>query len=174
LLPARLSRYKGHAVFIELIASLAGEHPDLHGVILGPGRPGSRYRAELEGLAQREGVMDRITLTGLRTDIRDWMAISSIVFNLCSDPPEAFGRTIPEALRLGIPVIAWNHGGVKEILAGMFPAGAVRPDSFDDLLTKTRAFLKHKQVVSENHSFLLSDSMQQTLALYESTTGKTP
>jgi glycosyltransferase involved in cell wall biosynthesis len=168
LLPARLSRYKGHAAFIELIASLSAQHPDLHGVILGPGRPGSRYRAELEGIAQREHVLDRITFTGLRSDVRDWMAASDIVFNLCSDPPEAFGRTVPEALRLGIPVIAWNHGGVRETLAGMFPEGAVKPDSFKELLVTTRTFLETPRQVKESDTFLLSDSLQRTLAVYTS------
>jgi len=167
LLPGRLSRYKGHATFIELVARLAPDYPDIHGVILGQPRPGSRYQAELEGLAGRAGAAGRITFAGLRTDIRDWMAASSIVMNLCSDPPEAFGRVVPEALRLGVPVLAWNHGGVKEILAGMFPTGAVRPDHFNDLLARARAFLDDPPGVPESDAFLLSDSMLRTLQLYE-------
>ncbi len=172
LLPGRLSRYKGHTSFLDLIASLVDEYPDIHGVILGQGRPGSRYRAELEGLAHRGGVLDRITFTGLRSDIRDWMASSSIVFNLCSDPPEAFGRIVPEALRLGVPVLAWNHGGVKEILAEMFPPGAVKPNSRRDLWSKTRVFLNQAQAVPDSDCFLLKDSMKKTLALYHDMMGK--
>ncbi len=172
LLPGRLSRYKGHTSFLELISDLVDEFPDIHGVILGPGRPGSGYRVELKGLAQRGGVLDRVTFTGLRSDIRDWMAFASIVFNLCSDPPEAFGRTVLEALRLGVPVLAWNHGGVKEILAKMFPAGAVKPNSHRDLLSKTRVFLNHAQIVPDGDAFLLTDSMKKTLALYQDMMGK--
>ncbi len=168
LLPSRLSRYKGHAVFLELIARLARDYPDVHGVILGQARTGSRYRAELEGLARREKVSDRISFVGLRTDIRDWMASAEIVLNLCSDPPEAFGRIVPEALRLGVPVLGWNHGGVKEILKKMFPAGAVTADSFSDLITKARGFMDHPPQVPDSDAFLLSDSMHKTLALYES------
>jgi len=167
LLPGRLSRYKGHAIFIELIASLAAEFPDVHGVILGQTRSGSRYTAELEGLAQREKIFNRITFTGLRTDIRDWMAASDIVFNLCSDPPEAFGRIAPEALCLGVPVIAWNQGGVREILEEMFPTGAVKPGSFSALMAKTREFLKHAQVVPQSTSFSLRESMEKTTSLYQ-------
>ena len=166
LLPGRLSRYKGHATFLELIAALVPDYPDIHGVILGQTRTGSRYRAELEGLAQRNKVLDRVTFTGLRTDIRDWMASSEIVYNLCSDPPEAFGRTIPESLRLGIPVLAWDHGGVREVLEHMFPSGAVRPGSLHTLLEKTRSFLDLPPTVAESNDFLLSDSMTKTLALY--------
>ena len=166
LLPARLSRYKGHAVFIELVASLVEEFPDIHGVMVGPGRAGSRYRAELEGLAERNRVLDRVTFTGLRTDMRDWMSASEIVFNLCSDPPEAFGRTVPEALHLGVPVIAWNHGGVREILAEMFPEGVVRPNSMAELRARTLDFLQHRPTVPESDAFRLSTSMAETLRLY--------
>ena len=43
LLPGRLSRYKGHATFIELLAALVSEYDDIHAVILGQAKPGSRY-----------------------------------------------------------------------------------------------------------------------------------
>ncbi len=166
-LPGRLSRYKGHSVFLELIAALAIEFPDIHGVVVGMARPGSRFRSELEGLASRNGIPDRITFVGARLDMRDWMAASDIVFSLCSDPPEAFGRTVPEALRLGVPVIAWNHGGVQEVLAEMFPAGAVSPDQPAELLLRARSFLRTPPAVSPNSAFLLEDSMNLTLHLYQ-------
>ena len=166
LLPARLSRYKGHAEFIELLASLAPEFSDIHGVIVGPGRPGSRYRAELEGLAEKNNVVEKVTFTGLRTDMREWMASSEIVFSLCSDPPEAFGRIVPEALHLGIPTIGWDHGGVHETLAEMFPEGAVSPEDRSALREKTRAFLSNAPQVPPSDAFRLSDSMAQTLDLY--------
>jgi glycosyltransferase involved in cell wall biosynthesis len=166
LLPARLSRYKGHTTFIELLSALAPEFPDIHGVIVGPGRAGSRYRAELEGLAERSGVIEKVCFTGLRTDMRDWMAAAEIVFNLCSDPPEAFGRTVPEALHLGVPVIAWNHGGVSETLAEMFPEGAVPADNRAALRARTRAFLQARPSVAGSGAFLLERSMAETLRLY--------
>ncbi|MDZ4728380.1 MAG: glycosyltransferase [Xanthomonadales bacterium] len=167
-LPGRLSRYKGHGVFIELLAALRNEFPDVHGLVIGTARKGSRLRSELEGLAERSGVLQQLTFTGARTDMRDWLAASSIVFSLCSDPPEAFGRTVPEALRLGVPVIGWNHGGVQETLAAMFPQGAVFPDNPLDLLEKTRAFLRQTPTVEPSQAFLLEDSMQKTLQVYQS------
>jgi glycosyltransferase involved in cell wall biosynthesis len=167
-LPGRLARYKGHSVFIELIAALRDEYPDLHGVVIGKARPGSRFRNELEGLAERSGIPDRITFTGARVDIRDWLAAAEIVFSLCSDPPEAFGRTVPEALRLGIPVIGWNHGGVQEVLAEMFPRGAVPPDNPAELLKRTLDFLQNPPRVTPSTAYLLEDSMNRTLQLYQS------
>lgn len=167
-LPGRLSRYKGHGDFIELIAALAPEFPDTHGVVIGQARPGSRYRSELEGLAERLGVLERITFAGARIEMRDWLAACTIVFSLCSDPPEAFGRTVPEALHLGVPVIGWDHGGVAEVLAVMFPRGAVTPDDPAALLSRTREFLRQPPVVQRSPAFLLEDSMRRTVELYRS------
>jgi len=167
-LPGRLSRYKGHADFIELIARLRPDVPEVHGIIVGQARPGSRYRDELEGLAQRYGVLDHITFTQARLDIRDWMAASEIVFSLCADPPEAFGRTVPEALHLGVPVIGWDHGGVQETLAEMFPGGAVAPGDRAALLERSRAFLRQRPVVAPSRAYGLRESMEKTLDVYRS------
>jgi glycosyltransferase involved in cell wall biosynthesis len=167
-LPGRLSRYKGHADFIELIARLRPAEPAIHGIIVGQARPGSRYRDELEGLAERYGVLGHITFTQARTDIRDWMAASEIVFSLCSDPPEAFGRTVPEALHLGVPVIGWGHGGVQETLAAMFPQGAVTPGDRAALLERSLAFLRQRPAVAPSRAFGLRESMENTLQVYRS------
>ena len=167
-LPGRLSRYKGHMDFIELVAKLLPDVPDIHGLVVGKAKPGSRYRDELEGLAERYGVLDRITFAGARLDIRDWMAASEIVFSLCSDPPEAFGRTVPEALHLGVPVIGWDHGGVQETLAQLFPQGAVTPGDRMGLLDRSKSFLAQKPTVPENPAFGLRESMEKTMAVYQS------
>jgi len=172
LLPGRLSRYKGHATFIELLAVLQREFKDIHAVILGRAKPGSRYINELEGLAERHGVGDQLTFCGVRTDMRDWMTASKLVFSLCSDPPEAFGRIVPEALSLGVPVIAWDHGGVAEVLEEMFPAGAVDPDNLPALIHKTREFLRRAPKVEESDAFSLLASMDQTMNLYHSAVKK--
>jgi glycosyltransferase involved in cell wall biosynthesis len=166
-LPGRLSRYKGHADFIELVSLLLQQVPDIQGVIVGKARPGSRYRDELEGLAERYGVLDRITFTQARMDMRDWLAASEIVFSLCADPPEAFGRTVPEALHLGTPVIAWDHGGVQETLAAMFPLGAVTPGDRPELLERSLNFLQQRPEVKPSEAFGLRDSMERTMAIYQ-------
>lgn len=166
LLPGRLSRYKGHATFIEMLVKLQSSFDDIHGVILGRAKPGSRYISELEGLAIRSGISDKLTFVGARTDIRDWMAASCIVFNLCSDPPEAFGRTMPEALSMGVPVLAWDHGGVKEILREMYPFGAIQADNLPALVHRTGTFLQQTPMVKQSNAFSLQVSMDQTMNLY--------
>jgi hypothetical protein len=79
---------------------------------------------------------------------------------------------MPEALHLGIPAIGWNHGGVQEVLAEMFPQGAVTPDDPVELLARTRAFLLDRPAVPPSNAFLLEDSMNRNLQLYCSVCGR--
>jgi glycosyltransferase involved in cell wall biosynthesis len=158
-LPGRLSRYKGHVDFIELLAKLRLAHPDVHGVIVGQAASGTRFRDTLEGLAARHGLVEALTFTGPRLDMRDWLSASAIVFSLCADPPEA--------LHLGVPVIGRNHGGVQETLAALFPQGAVAPGDRQALLRRSLAFLERPPVVPPSAAYGLRESMRRTLAVYE-------
>jgi glycosyltransferase involved in cell wall biosynthesis len=175
LLPGRVTRWKGHVDFLHLIDALQNDYPDVHGLIVGGCRAGSRYQAELETLTARMHIDDRLTFTGDRLDIRDWMAASELVFNLSNDPPEAFGRTVLETLCLGRPLIAWNHGGAAEILAEMFPQGAVTPLDYTALEQRARAFLDAPPRVAESKAFSLEESMRKHLAVYRDLMGsRTP
>ena len=169
-LPGRLSRYKGHQVFMGLIADLRAREHDVQGVVVGKARQGSRFYRLLQEEAGRQGIEDRITFVGARTDMRDWMAASEIVYNLSADPPEAFGRTVPEALFLGVPVIAWDHGGVHETLARLFPRGAVPPGDRKSLVERSVEFLTSAPPVPPPEAFSLDQSMEATLQIYESLT----
>jgi glycosyltransferase involved in cell wall biosynthesis len=166
LLPGRVSRWKGHVDFMQLVSQLA-DIENLHAVIVGGCRKGSRYQAELESLSNKYGLAERITFTGDRLDIRDWMAESELVVNLSNDPPEAFGRTVLETLCLGRPMVTWNHGGAAEIMAEMFPEGAVTPLDYGELEARVRGFLESPPQVKPGNAFSLNSSMAKHLALYE-------
>src|SRR5690606_11191649 len=51
--------------------------------------------------------------------------------------PEAFGRTVIEALSVGRPVLGWDHGGVGELLRELQPDGAI--PAFDAGALRARA-----------------------------------
>ena len=166
-LPGRITRWKGHREFIGLLARLIGRVDNVHGVIIGGGKSNSSYGRELLQLAEREGVSRRLTFTGETTDIRDWLAASEIVFNLSRQPPEALGRTVLEALSLGRPVLAWDHGGAGEILAQLYPQGKVPLADMEKLTERTIQMLVNPVPVPETKTFGLEESMQKHLAIYE-------
>lgn len=128
LLPARGTRLKGHHDAIRLIAELERAH-GVRVVLIAAGarEPGrERYVAELEALARELGVGDRVVLTPPRDDVRELMASAACVLQL-STQAETFGRTVIEALSLGVPVVGYAHGGVGELLDELHAAGAVPP-----------------------------------------------
>lgn len=171
MLPGRVTRWKGHSEFIRLLAGLLDDFPDIQGVFVGGCREGSSYQRELQALADQLGLDDKLTFTGNRLDIRDWMAGAELIFNLSNNPPEAFGRTVLEALCLGRPVLCWKHGGAAEIMARMFPQGAVKPGDMAALEARTRDFLTTPPTVPPSQAFTLDESMRQHLDVYRSVCG---
>lgn len=166
-LPARITRLKGHHEFIELIAQLRARGTDVHGLIVGgedPNRQG--YAAEIRQAVHARGLDNAITFTGARLDIREIYAVSDIVFSL-STKPESFGRTVLEALCQGVPVVAYDHGGVSEIMRTLYPVGRVEPENMQALVGTVAKLLETPASVSSDNPYTLKNMLDRTLALYE-------
>ena len=123
-IPGRITRIKGQDHFIEVIDKIIKKYPNIHGLIIGEEKRKSKYMRELKDQVTSFGLDENITFVGHRKDVKQIMSISKIVFSL-TKVPEAFGRISLESLSLGIPVIAYSHGGVKEQLSEMLPQGLV-------------------------------------------------
>ena len=83
-----------------------------------------------------------------------------------SRKPEAFGRTVVEALAVGRPVVGWAHGGVGELLAQLQPEGAVMPFQMDALIQSVRGLLAHPPMPASTIPFTLHAMQQATLDVY--------
>lgn len=165
LLPGRGTRLKGHGDAVELLARLRGGGGDARLWAPGAREPGrGRYLAEVERLAARLGVDACIALTPPTADIAAAYAACDVVLQL-SRKPEAFGRTVLEALAVGRPVAGWAHGGVGELLAREQPGGAVPP--FDlSMLTATVQRLLGTPVVPVSMGDSLRAMQDATLEVY--------
>ena len=100
-------------------------------------------------------------------------ASSDLVLSLSSHP-ESFGRTVAEALSMGVPVIGYNHGGVGELLAGSFPEGRVAAGDEEALLSKVKAFRSHPPRPTTPLPFTLEAMLAKTLALYAELADRSP
>lgn len=168
-LPARLSPRKGPEQFIEVLARLRATQPDIHGVIAGAAQPRrQRYLRRLQARIAAQGLGEAITFIGGREDIREVMAVSDVVLSL-SRAPEAFGRTALEALSLGVAVVAFDHGGISEILGQLLPAGLVPCGDTGAVCRQVLDFLHNPPVIPENTTLTLEASLRRTLALYQHT-----
>lgn len=168
LMPARLTRWKGQVDFLNLIARLIAAGRPVHGLIVGEPHPKKlAFLDELKQLANDLGIADRLTFLGHRSDLREIMAVSTLVYSLSLDP-EAFGRVSLEAMAVGKPVVAYNHGGVAEQLKVIFPDGLVPVGDVDAALTATLDVLDHGKLPSSIGPFTLKRMLDTTLGVYQS------
>lgn len=167
LLPARGTRLKNHADAIEVLARLREAHGIEAGLwLLGARDPGREaYVAELEAVAARRGVAARVAITEPRTDIVDAYGMAALVLQV-SSKPESFGRTVVEALSVGVPVAGYAHGGVGELLRELLPAGAVALGDVEALTGVVANWLRHPPEVPSPARYRLSQMQEATLALY--------
>lgn len=167
LMPGRLTRWKGQEDFIRLTAKLVESGTPVHGLIVGEPHPKKLvFLDELKELAASLGVTDRVSFLGHRTDLREIMAVSEIVYSLSHDP-EAFGRVSLEALALGKPVIAYEHGGVAEQLRAIFPQGLVPVGDLNCAIDRTGEILKSRPTPSSAAAFALERMLESTLEVYQ-------
>lgn len=109
---------------IEALALLRAQDIDLQLVVIGSGDP-----AELNDLAQRRGVADRVFFLGPRDDVQRCLDYFDVAL-LCSES-EGFSNAIVEYQYAGLPVICSDTGGNPEaIIDGetgfLFPVADVK------------------------------------------------
>ena len=100
---SRLHPKKGCDIMLKAFASVAGSAPDLHLVMAGPDSIG--WRTDLETMAQRLGIGDRVTWTGMLADDLKWGAFRSADLFVLPSHQENFGIAVAEALSCGVPVM---------------------------------------------------------------------
>ncbi len=167
LLPGRGTRLKGHDAAIALLAGLRAAGVDARLWLLGTDEPGrEHYLAELRAQAEALGVAGALAISPPRADIRDAYAVSDLVLQL-SNKPEAFGRTVVEALAVGRPVLGWDHGGVGELLRALYPHGAVATGDAAALLAAAQRLLAAPPPMPVTIPHTLAAMQAATLELYE-------
>jgi len=175
LLPGRGTRLKGHADALALLGRLRADGLDARLWMPGAREPGrEQYIADLEADAARGGFAGALAITPPTAAIAEAYAASDLVLQV-SRKPEAFGRTVIEALSVGRPVLGWAHGGVGELLRELLPAGAAAPFDVDALHRAARALLAHPGSVPATmpaslQRYSLEAMQAATLACYDELT----
>lgn len=167
LLPARATRLKGHGFALNLLAALRKDAGDVRLCCLGSNQPGrERYLQELKRHSERLGVADFVEFTRPIKAVDNAYVFSDLVLQL-SNKPEAFGRTVLEALSVGRPVLGWNLGGVGENLQRYFPEGSVKPFDENALVQSAKDILQRKISPIQQNLPSLADMQSNMMELYE-------
>ncbi len=130
ILPGRLTRWKGHIVFIEAIKKL--ERKNIQCLIVGSDQDRNDYKHELERQIENHGMQELIHVVGHCDDMPAAYMLTDIVISASTDP-EAFGRIMVEGQSLGRLVIGTNHGGSRETVIEGQTGWLAEPNDADSL-----------------------------------------
>jgi glycosyltransferase involved in cell wall biosynthesis len=113
---SRLEPWKGQHVLLEALTELRSLSGWTCWIVGGAQRPVEvTYRQQLEALARRGGIDDRVHFLGQRADVPALLAAAD-VFCQPNTAPEPFGLSLVEALQAGLPVVTSGVGGACEIV----------------------------------------------------------
>jgi glycosyltransferase involved in cell wall biosynthesis len=107
---ARLDYLKDHATAVTALARLRAEMPAARLVLVGEGPERQRVEQQVQSL----GLGDAVLLLGLRKDV-DHLLHAADAFLLTSIS-EGIPLTVIEAMAAGLPVVATDVGGVREVV----------------------------------------------------------
>lgn len=108
-----LREIKRPMLFVEVAAHILRQidRPTVFAVF---GEDREEFMPRMRAYAAREGFGDRLLFLGFCDPIEPWIAACDLV--VAPSAGDAFGRTLVEAMLLGVPVVAADAGGHREIL----------------------------------------------------------
>jgi PAS domain S-box-containing protein len=112
----RLAPWKGQHVFLEAAAKLRTDGYDISCFLIGSPLFGEQaYEDELRRLASTDLLRSVVHFLGFRKDVSQVLQELDILVH-ASTSPEPFGQVVIEGMAEGLPVIATDGGGVREII----------------------------------------------------------
>lgn len=107
---AALRGPKGHVPLVEAWARVVEDHPDAHLLVVGEGP----HRSALETRVHELGLGRRVHLLGRREDVPDLLAgVDGVV---SASLTEALPTALVEAAACGLPVVATDAGGTRDVV----------------------------------------------------------
>jgi glycosyltransferase involved in cell wall biosynthesis len=135
---ARIAQQKGFDLLVRALASLDG----VTAVVVGDGPE----RSEVEALAMKLGVSERLLITGWQGDARSYLS----TFDVYCLPSrfEGFPLAVVEAMLAGLPIVASDVGSVSEAIRDGETGLLVPPDDPTALAGAIRRLLEDRQLAA--------------------------
>ncbi len=149
---SRIHAKKGCDLLLEAFARAVATDPSLHLVMAGPDQTG--WQAKLEAQAQKLGIAEHITWTGMLSGEMKWGAFRAAEAFALPSHQENFGIAVAEALACGVPVLISDKVNIwREIEQS--GAGLVAPDTkagTSDLLQRWLCLSEQERQVMGCHA----------------------
>lgn len=114
----RLQEWKGQHRLLEALALLRAEGHPVHGLVVGGTQHGAPpdYERFLQSRTVELGLAGNVTFAGQVADADPYLGLMDVIVN--ASDPEPYGLVVLESLAAGVPVVAVDAGGPREILDG--------------------------------------------------------
>ncbi|MDD5406926.1 MAG: glycosyltransferase family 4 protein [Sulfurovaceae bacterium] len=165
----RITQLKDIETFIKAIAITKETIPNIKGLIIGGiHKDKQNYFDSLKQLIRELKLENEIVFTGSQSNVAEIYTLSDVIVS-ASKKPESFGRSVAEAIAMNTPVIATNHGGVKDIIIEgkngyFFGVGDQVELANKIILAKVLSFDGYSYIES---NFSLKQMVDKTLHVYE-------
>jgi glycosyltransferase involved in cell wall biosynthesis len=141
----RLVSYKGLPLLLEVWKQIAREHPQAALILVGGGSM-DMYNAEtqLKEYVAANQLVDKVFFSGEVKNVHEYLqACDLFVF---PTQKEAFGISVIEAMACGLPVIATQVGGLKDILVHGQNGWVIQPNHKEDLYQALNRLISDKEL----------------------------
>jgi glycosyltransferase involved in cell wall biosynthesis len=119
----QLTPWKGQDTAVQALGLLRTQGVDAHLLLIGSAKFRDRatrldneaFVTRLHALVAAAGLQERVTWLGEREDVPELVRALDVL--LAPSTQEPFGRSLIEAMALGVPVVATDEGGTREIVS---------------------------------------------------------
>jgi glycosyltransferase involved in cell wall biosynthesis len=117
--------HKGFDIALRAVATLGSAVESY--TIVGEGRE----RSDLESLVRQLGIQDKVSFPGYTEDVTTYLHNADL--GIIPSRREGFGLVAIEGLSTGLPIVAFNVDGMREVLEGCSAAHLIKPDDTTSL-----------------------------------------
>ena len=132
----RLVNQKNHDLFLRAAAAVSREVPEARFMIVGDGP----LRVALERQAGQLGIQERVVFTGERGDTETILRTASLFW--LTSRWEGMPNVVLEAMASGVPVVATDVGGTRELVTDGVDGFVVPPNDVDAFVRHTHRLLR--------------------------------
>ena len=134
-LVGRISRWKGQMILLDAFNNLVQKNENIKLVFVGAPPPNQeKFQEDLEERIASFKLNDKVLIIPFQNEIHKiWQAIDIAV--VPSTEPEPFGMVAIEAMLAKKPIVASNHGGLKEIILQNETGFLVTPNREQELIS---------------------------------------
>jgi glycosyltransferase involved in cell wall biosynthesis len=165
------SWWKGQSFFLEAAQKLLKSGVAAHFFMAGKDTNGP----EAEALIHRLGISSQVARAGFRTDIPDILPLLSVSV-VSSVAGEGFSGVLRESMAMGVPVVATDVGGNRELVAHEKTGLLVRPGDSEALAAGIRRLITDRGLAEScareaqatvRRAYSVESMCEKTLELYE-------